>query len=141
MTWTATLKRADKRKTLVVVEIEYQDSTDGDVFVQRYNLQHASKKGIRDLARSEVTRLAALKTADLDLPIGTSIDIDPDVVVPPPAPSAEEVARRLWFRDWDRLQALLRLANAGLLPINDTRITNLQASLQADWVNTYLTEI
>ena len=136
--WTATLIRAEKRNGRLDFEIEYLDDTDGEITRIAYSLQSATKKQVRNLARREAARLDALKSEVIDLPVGQSINIDPDVVPDPPPPTSAEIAREAWFDDWRRLNKLLRLANAGLLSMTDIRITNLQTSLQADWQNSYL---
>ncbi len=139
--WTATLIRAEKDHGRLTIEISYVDLETGEVVNKSYNLDNPTKKKIRDLARSEVNRLEALKNEVIDIPVGTSIDITPDPTVPPdppPDPTPEELARTAWFGDWDKFNQFLRLVNAGLMDSADIKITNLRASLSANWLNSYL---
>ena len=142
--WTATLISARRTFGRLDFEIEYLDDSDGETTRLTYSLNNATKKGVRNLARSEVARLDAFKNEVIDLPVGQSINIDPDAVVPPPDSTPAELARRAWFDDWQRLNQLLRLIAA--VPALETAqatnlITNLKASLEADWLNSYLDNI
>ncbi len=135
--WIATLLRAEKMHGRLVLEVAYSD--DGaEPIIERDNLVGATRKSVRDHVRRQVAKFEALKNENIDLPIGQTIDIDPDVVIPPTPPTAEEIARRDWFLRWNRMQRFVRLVDAGLLQADDTRITNLRTSLQADWDNSYM---
>ena len=139
--WTATLVRASKNHGRLDFEIEYLDDSDGEVTNLSYSLSNATKKKVRDLARSEVKRLDDLKNEVIDLPVGQSIDIDPDVPPPPTPPTQAQIDRAAWFDDYRQLQSILTVTAAlpGLLtPGRQTIIDNLIASLEADWLNSYL---
>lgn len=137
--WTATLLRATRNHGRLDIEIAYSDGT--DTINKSYNLENPTKKSIRALARNEASRLAKLASEVIDLPVGTTIDVTPDPVTPPPAPTPEEIAEGAWFKDWHKLQRLMRLANAGLIQPTDARIVTLQTSLKADWLNAYMAGI
>lgn len=139
--WTATLIRAEKRNGRLDFEIEYLDDSDNEITRISYSLNSATKKQIRDLARREVARLDTLKSVVIDLPIGQSINIDPDAVTPPSDPTPEELARRAWFDDYQKLRSMLQVAEtipALLTAQTQTAIDNLRVTLEADWENSYL---
>ncbi len=140
--WTATLLKFNTDQGRVDIAVEYTDGT--DTHVRTYNLQNPTKKSIRDLVRAEANRFEAVKVEVIDLEVGLSIDIIPDVVVPPPAPTSEEIAERAWFDDWRQLKQLIELTTA--VPALETAqattlIASLKASLEADWLNSCLGKI
>ena len=128
-------------------EIEYLDSDDGEITRLAYSLTAPTKKQIRDLARREVTRLAALKAEVIDLPVGQSINIDPDIVeppTPPTPPTQAELDRNAWFADYRQLNQLLEVTTkvpALATAQATTLIANLRVSLEAGWRNSYLGDI
>lgn len=139
--WTATLIRALKNNGRLDFEIEYLDDSDGEIIRVADSLRSPTKKQIRDIARSTVARLDALKNEVIDLPIGQAIDIDPDVVIPPDPPTQAELDRRAWFVDYRQLNQLLEVTTAvpALLTAQaQTLIDSLRVSLEADWLNSYL---
>ena len=142
--WTATLIRADKNNGRLDFEIEYLDSDDGEITRLAYSLTAPTKKQIRDLARREVTRLAALKAEVIDLPVGQSINVDPDIVEPPTPPTQAELDRNAWFADYRQLNQLLEVTTkvpALSTAQATTLIANLRVSLEAGWRNSYLGDI
>ena len=141
MSWTATLTGLELRSGKWVVGVLYTDTVSGKTFARNYDRERITKKELRDLVRSEVTRLAAIETVDIDIPIGATIDVTPDAVTPP---TAAEIARAAWFADWERLQQILAVTAAvpalATAPVN-TQIANLRASLASGWLNSYLESI
>lgn len=138
MTWTATLLSANKKHGRLRIEISYEDNDTNEVINKVYDLDKATKKSIRSLARAEVNRMEILKNEVIDLPVGISIDITPDTPPIPVPPTPEEIARRAWFTNWSRMLQFLALVDAGLMQFDDTRIISLRASLLTDWLNSYM---
>lgn len=142
MAWTATLTDFEQRSGQWHIGILYTNTTSGDTFPRNYQFKTVTKKQLRSLARDEVKRLVASETNDVDIPIGAVIDVTPEVVVPPPAPTQAELDKIEWFKDWTKLQKYMRLVNHGINPPGaDTQIANLQASLLVDWDNSYAGDI
>ena len=139
MAWTAKLLRLKKQHGRVEIEISYQDGI--DTIDKVYTFERINKKQIRKLARDEVARLEEIKTEVIDLPLDVNIDLTPPAVVPPPTPTPAQIAKRTWFKDWNKLQTLLRLVDAGIIPDTDTRIAPLRTSLSADLLNSYLSSV
>ena len=142
MVWTATLDKLERENGKWSVNITYSDGTES--YGKGYTFERISKKQLRDLARAEAARLLATKTTDIDIPIGTTIDVTPDPVIPPPDPTPAEIAKRAWFADWKQLKQLTELTTAvpALATAQATTLmTTLRASLKADWLNSYLGNI
>jgi len=140
MAWTATLLRLKREHGRVEIEISYTDGV--DVVDKSYQFERITKPEIRRLARNEVARLQEVKDEVLDLPLNVNIDLTPPPGPPdPPAPTPAQIARRAWFRDWNKLLTLLDLVGAGLISPSDPRIAPLQASLTADLLPEYLSDI
>ena len=139
MAYTATLDRLELENGKWSVNITYSDGV--DTVAEGYTLTSVSKQSLRDLARREALRLFNAPTTDVDIPIGTTIDVTPDPVTPPPDPTPAEIARTAWFVDYRKLQAMIRATDAVpalLTPQAQTAIDNLRVSLEAGWLNSYL---
>jgi len=144
MAYTATLTALSRVRDQWRFSILYEDTDSGQSLEKHYRQNSVTKKQLRDLARSEAAGLINNATNDIDIVIGTTIDVTPDVVTPPDPPTAEELARRAWFDDYRKLQSLLEVTGAipALLTAQaQTLINNLSASLEADWLNSYLDNI
>ena len=139
MAWTAKLKQLMKLRGEVNLVIEYSDGTDR--FLKKYRFDRATKADIRRTARQEVARIAAVSAEVLDLPLDINIDLTEPVKPTPEAPTAAQIARSAWLGNWGRLNALLRLVDAGLLASDDSRIQPLRDKLTTDWLNSYLGSI
>ena len=136
--WTATLARLDFENGKWSITITYSDGV--DTVSEGYTLTSVTAKSLRDLARREALRLFNATTTDVDIPIGTTIDVSVDPVIPP-SPSPAEIARTAWFVDYRQLQSMLRATEvvpALLTAQAQTSIDNLRTSLEADWLNSYL---
>jgi len=144
MAYTATLTALTRVRDQWRFSILYEDTDSGQSLEKHYRQNSVTKKQLRDLARNEAVALLSNETTDVDVPIGTTIDVTPDPVVPPPDPTPEELARRAWFDDYRRLQSLLEVT--GAVPALETAqattlIASLRASLEAGWLNSYLDNI
>jgi len=144
MTWTATLTGLEKSSGMWIIGILYTDTVSGKTFSRNYDRARITKKQLRDLVRAEVLRLIEIETTDIDIPIGTTVDVTPDPVIPPDPPTAAELANRAWFDDWRQLNQLITLTTA--VPALETAqattlMANLRASLESDWLNRYLGNI
>ena len=144
MAYTATLTALSRVRDQWRFSILYEDTDSGQSLEKHYRQDSVSKSQLRNLARNEAAALLNNETTDIDIAIGTTIDVTPDPVVPPPDPIPEETARRAWFDDYRKLQSLLEVT--GAVPALETAqattlITNLRASLEADWDNSYLDNI
>ena len=141
MAWTATLLRLSKAHGRVNLEIRYDDGIDPPID-KSYQFERTNKKQIRALARSEVARLQEIKDEVIDLGLDADIDLTPPPDPPdPPGPTPEQIAERLWFQDWNKLQTLLVLVNAEIIQPTDSRIDPLKVSLRAGLLNSYLSGI
>jgi hypothetical protein len=142
--WTATLIKAKRGFGRLDFEIEYLDDSDGETIRLADSIQNATRKKVRDHARSTVARLDAFKNEVIDLPVGQSIDIDPDAPIPPTPPTPAQIARRAWFDDFRKLQSMLTLMDAVpamLTPARQTAIDSLRTTLETDWLNSYLEDV
>ena len=139
MAYTATLDRLELENGKWSVNITYTDGI--DTVREGYTLTSVSKQSLRDLARRDALRLFNAPTTDVDIPIGTTIDVTPDPVTPPPDPTPAEIARAAWFVDYRQLQSMLRATDAVPALLNtqaQTAIDNLRTSLESGWLNSYL---
>jgi len=144
MSWTAKLTQFEKIDGTYRISIEYTDSVSGETFYRQYRQPSVTKKGLRNLARREAETLAANETNDVDIPIGTTIDVTPDPVVPPTPPTQAEIDKTAWFDDWEQLQRIMAVFEAVpalATPARQTLADGLRTSLQAGWKNSYLGDV
>lgn len=94
---------------------------------------------IKDAVRKEIISLTAENSKEdtSTIQVGDVIDLSPVVVVIPD-PTPEQAAQAKFLSDYRQLQSLLRAANAGFIDIADKRITDLQASTKAAWLDSYV---
>ena len=143
--WSATLEKCFYRRGTWRVVISYTDGVES--FAKTYQMERVSPAILKSKAQYEVNNFESEVMVDPTNWIGKSIDLTPDPIPepptpePPPTPTAEEIAKKAWFDDYDKLERLNRLVAQGLLDASDTRITNLQTSLQANWKNDYLDSV
>jgi len=144
MAYTATLTALARIRDQWRFSILYEDTDSGQSLEKHYRQNSVTKKQLRDLARNEAAALLNNATNDIDIVIGTTIDVTPDVVTPPDPPTQAELDRRAWFDDYRKLQSLLEVT--GAVPALETAqattlIASLRTSLEADWLNSYLDNI
>ena len=122
----------------------YTDTVSGAEIEKSYNYASITKKKLRNVARADAVAIESNETSDVDIPLGTTIDVTPDPVIPPDPPTQAEIDKAAWFADWRRLNRLLELTT-GVPALATTQATtliaNLQASLETDWDNSYLDNI
>ena len=141
MTWTAKLTDFENRLGIWFAAIDYIDSNKIKSFSKNYQFDRITKKQLRRVARNEIARLVDTDTTDVNIPIGSTIDITPEVVIPPTPPTQAQIDRDVWFTDWDQLQKMNKLFTeipAMATPAMQATVTGLQSSLKAGWKNSYL---
>ena len=141
MAITATLTALDRVRDTWRISIVYTDTDTGDSFEKNYRRASVTKAQLRDLARSEAAGIDVNDVTDVDIPIGTTIDVTPVPVDPPTPPTQAEIDRAAWFDDYRQLQSILKATEAvpALLDAQaQTSIANLRTTLEAGWLNSYL---
>ena len=143
MVWLATL--TDKREEHGRVWIEITFTQDSVTHIRSHNLTNTDPKYVKSLLQRQVNEFDAVDVVnEFPFPIGSSLDLTPNPVIPPPDPTPEEIAKAAWFADWRTLNQMLEVTAAipALLTAQaQTQITALQTSLEADWLNSYLGDI
>ncbi len=138
---TATLTVFERVRDEWRISILYTDTDTDQTLEKNYRRTSVTKKQLRDLARREALAYDANDVTDMDIPIGTTIDVTPDVVTPPDPPTQAELDRIAWFTDYRKLQAMLEVtANVPALETAQaqTAIANYRATLESGWNNGYL---
>lgn len=137
MTWTAILESASNADKVWEYTLVYTNGS--EKFRKYYRADNISDALIESVARSEIARLTAVADAGkLAYQPGASISL---VVAPQPDPTPEQLAQAKFLSDFRQLQALLRAANAGFIDVGDKRITDLQTSTKAAWLDSYVGSI
>ena len=144
MSITATLTRLDRVKDKWLITILYTDTISNDTVEKTYNYASITKKQLRDIARADAAALASNETNDVDIPIGTTIDVTPDPVIPPAPPTQAEIDKATWFdecRQLKQIQQVFAAVPAIETPARTTIMTDLQTGLQSGWKNSYFGDI
>lgn len=149
MSYTAELKNVEDRGSSHKITVEYTDGT--DVRQESFRFNGKTKKDLINAVRAKAAKRDEVKTVietvDFSQYIGQILDLTPpptpDPVIPP-EPTAEEIAKSVWFADWRTLNRMLTVTTA--IPAltttqANTAIANLRASLETDWLNIYLEDI
>ena len=142
---TATLLVFEVVRAEFRITILYTDTVSGKSIEKSYRRASITKTQLRDLARAEAAGFVeSADESDVDIPIGTVIDVTPIPPTPPTPPTQEELDKAAWFEDYRQLQQLLQLTTdipALETPQAAALIASLRVSLEADWENSYLGDI
>lgn len=141
MAYTATLIALDRVRDEWRISIRYDDTVSGKSLTKHYRRDSITKAQLRTLARNEAEDWVNHATTDVDVPIGSTIDVTPPT---PQPPTQAEIDKAAWFADYRQLRAMLEVTAAvpALLTTQaQTSIDNLRASLAAGWLNSYLGDI
>jgi len=144
MSYTATLTEREYKRGKWLFSILYIDTDTSESFERNYRRTSITKKEMRDLARREALAFIVNEVSDIDIPIGTTIDVTPDPVVEPDPPTQAEIDHDAWFDDYHKLNRMLAVVSS--IPAlgttqNNTAIEDLRATLEAGWLNRYLGDI
>ena len=139
MTWTATLLHADDRGSHWKIGVEF---TDGVRTKQvGYRFTGSTATDLKNFVRAKAHEFESSDAIDLLTFVGQSIDVTPPVVTPPDPPTQAQIDRKAWFKDYQKLQAMLQVTTdvpALATTQANTTIANLRTSLETDWDNSYL---
>ena len=144
MSFTATLTKLERNRDEWRISILYTDTVSDFEFEKHYRRKSITKRALRKLARSDALELLNNASSDVDIPIGATIDVTPDVVPTPTPPTQAEIDRNAWFDDYNKLNALLQVTSSipSLATAQaSTLIDNLRTSLAASWDNSYLGDL
>ena len=144
MSIEATLKELRRHRGEWRFTIVYTNTVTGNIVEISGREANLTQKGLRNIARRQAELLANNQTTDIDIPIGTTIDVTPDPVIPPDPPTQDEIVEAAWFADWAQLNQLIDLTSAvpALATAQATVLmTTLRTNLESGWKNSYLGKI
>lgn len=94
--------------------------------------------GFKYWVKSRLTTFNSGKEIDSTTAINEVVDVSDDVVVPP-TPTAAEIAQEAWLKNylkWTKIKTTL--IDTGVLTGNETKLANLKAKVQSDFIPAYL---
>lgn len=138
MAFTAKLLKAEKSDSGWKIEVEFTDGS--DISVRKFRFSGSTDEQLIGFIRNQAASLDTIKNSDFSIHVGKEIDLT-ETIETPAEPTVEEIAKSEWFDDWRKLDSFKHLANNGLIEQTDIRIINLQTSLIAGWLNSYLGDI
>lgn len=137
MAWTATLSSKRLVDGVAVLTVAFADDVTGQRFDEQVRVSNAQGGTFLSThVRNRITQLNQMATWVASLTEGA---ITPAADEVPTAPTAEELARAAWSRNYQRLLAWQRAVSVGLESPTDPLYTNLQAQVLADKLNAYRT--
>jgi len=139
MTWTATLIHAEDRDSHWKIGISFTDGV--RTKEAGYRFTGSTIAQLKSFVRAKAAEFESSDGVDLSGLVGQSIDVTPPTVDPPAPPTQEELDRAAWFDEYKNLQAMLQVTTdipSLLTPQVQTAIDNARATLDADWLNSYL---
>lgn len=135
MAWTATL--SDKRLVdgAAVLTVAFTDDVTGQRFDEKVRVQNSQGGTFLNIyVRNRIAQLTQTATWVASLTEGAIAPAADDV---PVTPTAAEIARATWERNYQRLLAWQRAVSVGLESPTDPLYTTLQAQVLADKLNGY----
>ena len=127
------------------VAIRFTDTDTGKTRVKHEYLRgNPGNADAKRLAVAAVQQRAETESHSITIPVGTTMDVTPDPVVPPTPPTQDEIDEAAWFADWRTLNKMQQLF--AVLPATSTvprqnAMLALVASLEAGFKNSYLEKI
>ena len=130
------------------VAIRFTDTDTGKTRVKHEYLRgKPTNKDAKRLAVAAVQQRVETESHSITIPVGTTIDVTPDPVMPPTPPTPptqDEIDEAAWFADWRTLNQMQQLF--AVLPATSTTprqnaMLALVASLEAGFKNSYLEKI
>jgi len=127
------------------VAIRFTDTDTGKTRVKHEYLRgNPDNADAKRLAVAAVQQRTETESHSITIPVGTTMDVTPDPVVPPTPPTQDEIDEAAWFADWRTLNKMQQLF--AVLPATSTvprqnAMLALVASLEAGFKNSYLEKI
>jgi len=133
MAWTATLEKVQLVDGDAVATMVF---TDGAAkFDEQVKVRGMRQSAfLQDYVRDRIKQLNDTSTWVAQVTLGT---ITPSIEPTPSTPTAAEIARATWERNYQRLLAWQRAVSVGLESQTDPLYTDLQAQVLADKLNSY----
>lgn len=139
--YTAKILRrtADKQLKKLYVDIAYH--LDGGVTPEATETKEFGiEASLTDIARHAKAQIARLEKADANIAAIVEGDIDLTLAVDV-VPTADEIAKQEWFRDFGRLERVQQLIDLGVLTGTETPVVNLRNKVKADFKATYVADM
>lgn len=96
------------------------------------------ENGLKFWVKSRLAQLNFAGEVDSKFPTGATVDVSTPVVVPP-TPTAEEIARDAWLKNyykWIKIKSTL--IDTGILTGSETKLVQLKAKVTSDFLPAYL---
>jgi len=139
---TAELKLAEEHNTYWKMKVEYID--DGEISEDTFRFRGTTAASLKKYVQANVAQYEEIKTFDFTTLLNTIIDVTPDPVIPPTPPTAEEIAKAQWFKDWAQLKEVNLLLDQAPAIATASRIQfrdNLQSDVENNWLDGYLGDL
>lgn len=132
MTWTAQI--IDRTQTPSGFEVACVLSDGAQKFVQRFQTT-GTLASLKQQIITATTQHDPQKAID-EVPIGLVVDLSPDVVLSP-TPDKAQQAQAAWVAAYERVQALQRGVDAGVIPPGDKELADTRDVLASTCLPEY----
>lgn len=114
--------------------------TDGTTSVQEFCIPQ-DFDGLKYWVKSRLATFNGAKEIDTTFSVDDEIDVT-EPIVQPPAPTAEEIARDAWLKNYFKwVKVKTTLIDTGILTGNETKVVQLKTKVQTDFLPTYIDDI
>ena len=132
--YTAKIINKIQNPTTRIWTVDVEFSNGADTFIEAVKPQ--DKQGFEYWVKDRLNSLNGL--AELI----AEDNLNKEVVIPTsPEPTADEIAKMEWFRDFGRLERVQRLIDLGVLMGTETPVTNLRTRVRTNFKAAYLTDM
>lgn len=140
MTWQAFRGKENRDAGIWVVPLIFTDGT--QKFQDEYRAARLDDDALKAYCRAQVARFqsAASDAGKLTIAVGASIDLTEPAAVAI-QPSIADVAQSAWFSDLRLARQLKALSDAGVSSPTLPLLSDVQARLQKNWLDSYLAVI
>lgn len=139
--YTAKILRPTSNKQLKKLYVDIAYHLDGDVEPEATETKEFGiEASMADIARHAKREIKRLEQADANLATIVVGDIDLTGVEDVP-PTAAELAKQEWFRDFGRLERVQQLIDLGVLTGSETAVVNLRNKVKANFKATYVADM
>ena len=131
-----TAKIFDKSFTggVLRVQVEFTNGTDS-IFE---SCVPQDENGLKFWVKSRLAQLNFAGDVDTKFPTGSTVDVS-NPVVTPPTPTAEEIARDEWLKNYYKwIKVKSTLIDTGVLTGSETKLVQLKAKVTSDFLPAYL---
>lgn len=129
--WTATVKNKEFVNGAIRVTVDFSNGTD----TVTESCIPQDKDGFTHWVKSRLATFNGGEVIDSEYAVDTPVTLTEPT---PVAPTAEEIARNVWMRDYWKLQQVQKLIDLAVLTGNEAPVTALRNKVKNNFLPAYI---